>query len=82
MHGSSSHPPTWLAPQNVHLLLRGIHWCLVITHRVKSTFVCLAYKVICSVQPQFPFHRTLGALAVLREIGFMVSPKHLLTLHF
>lgn len=52
-------PPTWLAHHIVTLLLRNIQWYLNMTHRVKPKFVCMAYKIICSVQPQFPFPRIL-----------------------
>ena len=71
----------WLTLCNVTLLLRSIQWCLVITHRVKSKFVCMAYKVVYSVQPPFPLHRIIGVLALVSNSGLVVSPRRLLTPH-
>lgn len=77
LYTSSSHPtPNLVGPRNVPLLLRGIQWCLLVTYRVRSTVVCTAYTSICSVQPQFPFHRISGAPTTVSEVGFMFSPRH------
>ena len=64
-------PPTLGGPLKCHLLLRGIQWCLIITQKVKSSLAGMAYKMVCSVQSQFPFHRTLGALAIVSKIEFI-----------
>ena len=64
-------PPTLGGPLKCHLLLRGIQWCLIITQKVKSSLAGMAYKMVYSVQNQFPFHRTLGALAIVSKIEFI-----------
>ena len=57
-------PPTLGGPLEMSPMLRGIQWCLIITQMVKSSLAGMAYKMVWSVQSQFPFHRTLGALAI------------------
>lgn len=71
IQGSVSHLPPWVAPWKCYLLLRSIQWCLIITRMVKSSLAGMAYKMVCSVQSQFPFHRTLGALAIVSKIEFI-----------
>lgn len=53
-----------------------------VVHRGKSKFLCIFNNPISPVQPQFPFHRVLGTLAVVSSIRYEASPKHWLTLHF
>lgn len=56
-------PPTLLALRIVILLSRSVQWCLVMIHKVKPKCVCMAYRMICSLQPQFPFQWIPGTLS-------------------
>lgn len=78
----------YLLPSPTHVGLPQCHCpaekfsVMPVIHRGKSKFLCIFNNPTSPVQPQFPFHRELGALAIVSSIGYEASPKHLLTLHF
>lgn len=68
---------------SVNVLLRSVQGCLpssVGSHL--NLFACSTGNLISPVQPQFRFHRILGALARVSNIGFVAFPKYLLIRQF
>lgn len=72
-----SSPQPILVLHDVSVLLRSFQWCLSSIQSNLNFFVCSPL-----IQPQFPFHRILEALAVVSNFGYVASPMEFAHPHF